>query len=328
MTAAVADPALIFHHYQFSNFSEKIRLVFGRKNLAWRSVIIPSTAPKPEYEPLTGGYRRTPALQIGADVYCDTQLIAAVLEARHPDPTLYPGDSVRSRALAATLANWAESQFLWPLALYITGFHAEQFPASFHEDRARLHGKPVPDLARVKASAARNRAQLEPQLAWLEDLIGSGDFLLGAEPGLVDFTVYHPLFLLVMIGGEERPALLAKRPRTLAWMERVRNVGNGHAELYPAVDALHVAAEAEPRDSSVPLDENPEGHAAGELVTVAPLDDHSSASVGTLVGLSAERIAIDLRESAQGNVRVHFPRVGYRIRPAGGARERSPAAGH
>ncbi|NNL86134.1 MAG: glutathione S-transferase family protein [Myxococcales bacterium] len=318
MDAAGADPALIFHHYDFSNFSEKIRLIFGRKALAWRSVTIPSTAPKPDYEPLTGGYRRTPALQIGADVYCDTRLIAAILEERVPEPTLFPGDSVRSRALAETLAMWAESQFLWPLALYITGVHADRFPASFHEDRALLHGKPVPDHARVRASAARNRAQLEPQLGWLEALVGSEDFLLGAEPGLVDFTVYHPLFLLEVIGGERPPALLAERPRTRAWMERVASVGNGRPTPLTPGEALRAAAEAEPRDAAATVRENPEGHVAGDLVSVAPIDDRSSASAGVLVALSEERIAIELQGSALGNVRVHFPRVGYRVRSASG----------
>src|SRR5689334_19212590 len=36
--------------------------------------------PRPELMPMTGGYRRTPVLQIGADIYCDTQLILRVLK--------------------------------------------------------------------------------------------------------------------------------------------------------------------------------------------------------------------------------------------------------
>ena len=65
------DNSLILHHYDFSNFSEKVRLVFALKEIDWVSVIIPSYLPKPDYLPLTGGYRRAPALQIGSDVYCD-----------------------------------------------------------------------------------------------------------------------------------------------------------------------------------------------------------------------------------------------------------------
>ena len=59
----------ILHHYERSNFSEKARLLLAVKGLSWRSVEVPSTAPKPDFTPLTGGHRRTPALQIGADIY-------------------------------------------------------------------------------------------------------------------------------------------------------------------------------------------------------------------------------------------------------------------
>ncbi|MDP3324434.1 MAG: glutathione S-transferase N-terminal domain-containing protein, partial [Hydrogenophaga sp.] len=81
---------LILHHYPMSPFSEKVRLILGHKQLAWQSVLIPSVMPKPDVVALTGGYRRTPFLQIGADIYCDTALICDVLEHRQPAPTLYP----------------------------------------------------------------------------------------------------------------------------------------------------------------------------------------------------------------------------------------------
>ena len=46
--------------------------------------------PKPDLTALTGGYRKTPVLQIDADIYCDSQLIMRELERRHPSPSLYP----------------------------------------------------------------------------------------------------------------------------------------------------------------------------------------------------------------------------------------------
>ena len=61
-------PELILHHYAISPFSEKARLVLGFKGLAWRSVNIPSVLPKLDVVALTGGYRRTPFMQIGADI--------------------------------------------------------------------------------------------------------------------------------------------------------------------------------------------------------------------------------------------------------------------
>ena len=40
---------LILHHYNFSNNSEKVRLVLGLKGLFWRLVDIPPVLP--EYDP-------------------------------------------------------------------------------------------------------------------------------------------------------------------------------------------------------------------------------------------------------------------------------------
>ena len=101
---------LILHHYPSSPFAEKIRLVLGYKNLAWKSVVIPQIMPKPDVQALTGGYRKTPILQIGADIYCDTSLICDVLEHLAPTPSLYPEPG---KGLARTLAQWADSTLFW-----------------------------------------------------------------------------------------------------------------------------------------------------------------------------------------------------------------------
>jgi glutathione S-transferase len=81
---------LILHHCDFSSFSEKVRLVLGIKGIPWSSVSIPSSLPKPDYMPLSGGYRRASSLQIGADIFCDSVRIIAELEDRFPEPSIYP----------------------------------------------------------------------------------------------------------------------------------------------------------------------------------------------------------------------------------------------
>src|SRR5512141_2242094 len=99
---------LILHHYDTSPFSEKIKKIFAHKDLAWRAVEQPVIMPKPKLVPLTGGYRRIPVLQIGADIYCDTQLIARVVERLHPEPTLYPGGS---EGACQAIGMWADRAF-------------------------------------------------------------------------------------------------------------------------------------------------------------------------------------------------------------------------
>ena len=97
---------LILHHYPNSPFAEKARLLLGFKQLSWHSVLIPPVMPKPDLTALTGGYRKTPVLQIGADIYCDTALIARRLEAEKATPSLFPEGQEFN---VASVAQWADS---------------------------------------------------------------------------------------------------------------------------------------------------------------------------------------------------------------------------
>src|SRR6516162_6547408 len=91
---------IILHHYDISPYSEKVRTGLGLKGLAWASVELPVIMPKPNLTALTGGYRKTPVLQIGADIYCDSQLIMRELERRYPTPSFYPAGHGAADALA------------------------------------------------------------------------------------------------------------------------------------------------------------------------------------------------------------------------------------
>ena len=71
----------ILYHYEASPFAELVRAAFGLKGLAWDSLMVPRILPKPDQTRLTGGYGRTPVVQIGADIYCDTAAILPALEA-------------------------------------------------------------------------------------------------------------------------------------------------------------------------------------------------------------------------------------------------------
>ena len=155
---------VILHHYPASPFAEKVRLMLGYKKLAWRSVHIPMVMPKPNLMALTGGYRKTPVLQIGADIYCDTALIADALEHRQALPDLFPEPC---KGLARTLAQWADSTLFWAALPYSTQpaglaqMFANVDPAqaqAFAEDRkAMAVGMPRP---RPKDAAAALKSYL------------------------------------------------------------------------------------------------------------------------------------------------------------------------
>ena len=139
---------IILHHFDRSPFSEKIRVVFGYKGLSWRSVRIPQIMPKPDLMPLTGGYRRTPVMQIGADVFCDTQIIIREIERRFPSPTLFPPGAAGA---AWALGSWTDRTFFQNTVNLVFGTLGPKVPQEFVEDRSQLRGVAF-DLDKMRAA--------------------------------------------------------------------------------------------------------------------------------------------------------------------------------
>ena len=137
--------------------------------------------------------------------------------------------------------------------------------------------------------------------------------MLGEEPGVADFVVYHPLFLLDKIGGDH--GLLNPHPRIRDWMGRVAAVGHGERTELPADRALKIASAAAPSPLDDAICEGPEELERGSWVSVTPRDEPSP-SAGELLALDPSEIVIRVSNDRVGKVHVHFPRAGYRIRAA------------
>jgi glutathione S-transferase len=301
---------LILHHYDFSNFAEKARLMLGFKGLPWRGVEIPPILPK--LVPLTGGYRRTPVLQDGADIWCDTTLIAREFERRVPEPSLFPAATAGS---ANAIAWWAEQQFMRPVALFVSGINADHMPAGLHADRARLHSLPEPSIEAVRKAAIRNRNLVRPQIRWLADMLEDGRrYLLGDEPCIADFAAYHVVWFFrgrhIDCRGELTPY-----PRLLAWRDRMAAIGHGARTDIDADEALAIARDATPATPrpSDPQDGDPR---PGERARVRPGDNARDWVEGEVRFIDASEIALSRHDPLVGEVVVHFPRLGYDWRHA------------
>jgi glutathione S-transferase len=308
---AATAPELILHHYPRSPFAEKIRAAFGLKGLRWRSVVQPRIAPKPALIPLTGGYRRIPVLQIGADIFCDTRRILAELEWRFPEPSLYPAGT---RGQADLIATWAD-RCLFPNALgLVFGLHGDRFPPELHADRARFTAGKFDgwDSAKMHVQLPALRDQFRVHLAWLDDCFAwEHPFLLGATPSLADLAVYHPLWYVRSNLGEAEG--LAGYPRLLAWMERVNAIGHGTRDEMSPEDALGIARDAQPAlASSLP---NNIGHCwtPGMRLSITPIDWGFGAVAGDFVSAGKDAIALQRDDPDVGAIAVHFPRAGFAI---------------
>lgn len=299
---------LIFHHYPNSPFSEKVRVAFGLKQLAWKSVEIPNIMPKPDLMPLTGGYRKTPVLQVGADIYCDTQLIMLEIERRTPEPHLLP---VGQEGEARALAMWIDRNIFWAAVGVVMGAIGDKLPEAFQKDRSDFSGRSF-DPAKLRAAAPFAREQTYAQLQLAEEMLRDGrPFLLGAVASLADCALYNPVwFLQVRMGQGNTPSPLDRLPKIVEWSQRLKALGNGKPTPMTGQEALDVAKSATPAATKVD-DKDPSGLKAGQKVSVTPDDTGKVPVTGELVGLSADRVSIKRTDEKVGDVVVHFPRAGF-----------------
>ncbi|MCZ2495760.1 glutathione S-transferase family protein [Xylophilus sp. Kf1] len=309
-------PDLILHHYPSSPFSEKARLVLGFKQLPWRYVTSPRIAPKPDLLALTGGYRRTPVLQVGADVYCDTALICDVLEHLQPAPSLYPEPE---KGLARVVAQWADSTLFWSaMAWNLQPAAREQLFAgappeavkAFVDDRAAMSAN---NMTRTRPQDAA--ASYKSYLRRLSDMLDDRPFLLGESPCIADFSAYHPLwFTRTRVPGVA--SILELTPAVIDWMDRMALIGHGESMEMSAGDAIAVAAAATPMPVADPIFQDDHGIALGARVTVAAETFGTEPTEGVLVAATRMHFTLRREDTRAGTVHVHFPRIGYVLKAA------------
>jgi glutathione S-transferase len=304
---------IILHHYAASPFAEKVRIGLGLKGAAWKSVDIPNVMPKPDLMPLTGGYRKTPVMQVGADIYCDTQLIMLELERRLPAPALLPrGREAEVRALTM----WIDRSLFAPaVGVVMSQIPVEErFGEAFKKDRSEFSGRSF-DPERMRAALPLVRDQTYALMSLAEAMLADGrPFLLGGEPVLADCALYNPVwFIQQQLSPTAAP--LDRLPRIVAWSQRMKALGAGKRTDIAAADALDIANAAKPDAVAVDA-RDPSGLEAGRRISVTPDDTGKVPVEGVLVGLSPDRVSLRRSDPRVGEVVVHFPRAGFIVVPA------------
>ena len=154
------------------------------------------------------GQELVPVVELDdGEALADSPAILRRLEARHPDPPLWPADPAR-RAEADVFVDWFNRVWKGP-----------------PNEIDALLGSPAPDAERIAALAAELRATRER----FDALLAGRAFLLGDELGIAD-VIAHPFLRYARgcpPGDEDRfhhilaEHLAPPSPALEAWIERV-----------------------------------------------------------------------------------------------------------
>lgn len=302
---------IILHAYPPSPVSEKARVGFGIKNLDWHAVEVPRIPPKPLLMPLTAGYRRAPVMQIGADVYCDSQCILRELQKRFPEPTFFPGGS---DGMVWGISRWCDGELFDLTVKLVLAAAGDQLPEDFAKDRGRLYLGPNWNFEEVRQELPHIISQIRAQLGWIDTRLATGRrFMLGDNPGLPDVLTYY---LVWFIRGrwEQGPDFLSQFPALEAWEQRVRDIGHGNQTKMEAEDALEIAKSATHTTPQYVAPNEPQGLKPGMDITITQdLDGGDPLIKGVLQYADRETIAILHHNTHVETICIHFPRVGYRV---------------
>ena len=306
---------IILHHYPASPFSEKIRLILGYKKLEWKSVIIPNISPKPDVLALTGGYRKTPFMQIGADIYCDSALICDVLEHIQPTPWLYPQGI---KGAARIVAQWADSTLFWAAMAYNLGpkGYAHMFAdappqamQAFVDDRKQM----TTGMTRLRTPDAT--AAYKSYLRRIANMLEGQTFLLGEAPCVADFAVYHSLWF-TRVRVPVMADILDRTPGVLAWMDRMAAIGHGQMQKSNATESIAAAARSQRVSLENDAFQDEHGIALGSQVTITAESFGPEPTQGELIAATRTRYTLRRTDDRAGTVHVHFPRIGFVLKKA------------
>jgi glutathione S-transferase len=192
----------------FSTNVERVALALAHKGLEVEWVDIDPSDRAPVVT--VSGQQLLPVLEEHGRVVADSTAILEYLDEHYPEPPLCPRDEAR-RAEARLLLDWFNR--VW------------KGPPNELDD---LLDMPERDEARVQTLAA----ELEGSRELFESLLAGRDYLLGDEPGILDFAVFpflkYGLFGLPPDDDEQFHRILSDRlrldggyPRLAAWISRV-----------------------------------------------------------------------------------------------------------
>lgn len=303
--------SILLHQYEISPFSEKVRVVFGIMGLEWYAVDQPVIMPKPDLVCLTGGYRKIPVLQIGADIYCDTQIIVDELNRRFAARALPDAGG-----LGTALGFWSDRVLFQAVVAVIFGSIGAHVDDAFKKDREAMTGRPF-DTDQMKQAVPVMTEQVRAHFGLLDGHLADGRAFLGGDrAGLADAHAYYNIWFMRATHPAAATSLVDGFSHLPLWEQRVKALGHGTRHDMPAAEAIRIAKQATSTTQEHLDPHEPNGLTPGTNVQVMADDYGRDPIRGTLVASSATAIAIRRTDPQVGEVVVHVPRAGFWVVPA------------
>jgi len=222
-------PTIVLHQWKISPFCGKVRQILEHKKLAYQTVDYNGLLARKAAGLSPAG--KLPVLDHDGERIQDSSDIAAFLEAKHPEPAIFPRDPVL-RARAHFWEDWADEALYW-FEVYLRFMYPEareQAAALLSEGRPRLErivlARAIKGIYKKKLQA-QGLGRMEPRR--VEDkLLGHADaldallrdrrWLVGDTRSIADIAVASQLAEIHRtshLAGE-----LAKRERLTEWLGR------------------------------------------------------------------------------------------------------------
>lgn len=295
--------SFILHHYPLSPFSEKVRAMLGYSNLSWESCITSEAPPRGKLDLLSGGYNRIPVAQIGADIFCDTNIIAdeiasimkdnslanqklnkALLEQRQWLETKLFFACVNKAFSLSLLRRIAKDKGIWNLALFL-------------KDRIEMGAKASISLGSPKSAPK----YISQGIAYLTESLASEEFIGGTSPNILDFSAYHCFWFLREVGLKRD---LDKHNKVLSWYLKMQTFTQLPSKQISIESALTIAKDSKPKKLAKRYTQD---FRIGSEIVVTPSDYRQVPVSGILVGVDSQRWIISRSSEETGLVHLHFP---------------------
>ncbi|KIX94058.1 uncharacterized protein Z520_10084 [Fonsecaea multimorphosa CBS 102226] len=325
-------PPIILFTYDISVFGRKMDWYFTLSGLKYFHCIVLNRLPRPVLEKLGIQYRRIPILAIGRDIYCDTRIIIDKLEELFPESRI-GSDSPFEKGLSHLFENWLiDGGPFWRTAGLIPPTAEVMHDKAWLQDRANMSGRNF-DMQTLGSGRAEALSHARMYFNLMEtELLADGRQYLLDTPGptladihgiwTFDWTLQEKMHMYEYL--EKEVIGPTQFPKTFAYVDRFRKAisqrqhQTGMPEELSSEETIEriLASEFfEPEGAVDPLD--PLKLDKGQMVEIFPVESgFTHHDKGELVSIGVKEVVISSKTNVgEGRLRLHFPRVNFRIQP-------------